>query len=115
MPVFAELRNAIDLSVAAAFIHEMDFYGEANWDLDFFGNESLYPVEKFTAPKSVTPAINAVWKSGQLMTPIGGGVNIQPRVALTSDNMKKDESGNVDKVKKSIDMSDVKSDQWWWD
>ena len=115
MPVFAELRNAIDLSVAAAFIHEMDFYGEAGWSMKFFGDESKYPVERFIAPKSVTPAINAVWKGRQLMTPIGGGVNIQPRVALKRDNMKTDESGNVDKIKKSIDMSDLKSDQWWWD
>lgn len=115
MPIFAELRNVIDLSVAAAFIHEMDFYSQAGWQMSYLGDESQYAVERFIAPKSVTPAINAVWKSGQLMTPIGGGVNIQPRIALTSDNMKTDESGNVDKVKKSIDLSKVKSDQWWWD
>ena len=33
------------------------------------------------------------------MTPIGGGVNIQPRVAISGDNMKTDESGAITKVR----------------
>ena len=115
MPLYAELRNVIDLSVAAAFIREMDFYGQANWNMKYFGNESSYPVERYNAPTKVAPAINAVWKNGLLMTPIGGGVNIQPRVALSSDNMKTDESGAIAKVKRSINVTDLKTEQWWWD
>jgi hypothetical protein len=115
MPIYAELRNVIDLSVAAAFIHEMDFYGQAQWTMEFFGNESNYPVERYNAPTRVSPAINAVWKNQQLMTPIGGGVNIQPRIALSSDYMKTDESGSIEKTRNSINVSNLKSDQWWWD
>ena len=115
MPIYAELRNVIDLSVAAAFIHEMDFYGQAQWNMEFFGSESKFPVERYNAPSKVTPAINAVWKNQQLMTPIGGGVNIQPQIALSADNMKTDESGSIDKTRSSINVSNLKSDQWWWD
>ena len=53
MPLYAELRNVIDMSVAAAFIQEMDFYGQANWNMDYFGSESKVAVEKYNAqPKS---------------------------------------------------------------
>ena len=115
MPLYAELRNVIDMSVAAAFIQEMDFYGQADWNMNYFGNESNVTVEKYHAPTKIAPAINAVWKNGLLMTPIGGGVNIQPRVAISSDRMKTDESGEIAKVRKSINVSDLKTDQWWWD
>jgi hypothetical protein len=115
MPIYAELRNVIDMSVAAAFIHEMDFYGQSGWGMEFFGDESQFPVERYNSPKKVVPAINAVWKGRQLMTPIGGGVNIQPRIALTPENMKTDESGALQKTRESIDLSKLESDQWWWD
>ena len=31
VPVFAEMRNVIDLAIVAAFIHQQDFYGKADW------------------------------------------------------------------------------------
>ena len=115
MALYAELRNVIDLSIAAAFIQEMDYYGQADWNMDYFGDESKVSVERFNAPTKINPAINAVWKKGLLMTPIGGGVNIQPRVALMQDKMKVDESGSIAKAKRSINIADLNADQWWWD
>lgn len=115
MPVYAELRNLVDMSVAAAFIHEMDFYGHADWKMDYFGDEASFPVERYNAPSQVAPAINAVWKKGLLFTPIGGGVNIQPRVAISSDRMKTDDTGEIAKTRQSINPTKVKSSQWWWD
>ena len=114
-PLYAELRNLIDMSVAAAFIQEMDFYGEANWDLKVFGSEQAFPVENYNAPTQVAPAINAVWKGRYFMTPIGGGVHIQPRAALQSNTMKVDESGNVEKAKKEVQPEKLANGQWWWD
>lgn len=115
MALYAQLRNVIDLSVAAAFIQEMDYYGQADWKMDYFGDESKVSVERFNAPTKITAAINAVWKNGLLMTPIGGGVNIQPRIALMQDNMKVDESGEINKARRSINVTDLEQNQWWWD
>ena len=39
-PVYAELRNLIDLSVMAAYIQQHDFYGKANWKMDVLGDEN---------------------------------------------------------------------------
>ena len=46
-PVYAELRNLIDLAVAAAYIQQQDYYGKAGWKMDVFGNEKAFPVETY--------------------------------------------------------------------
>jgi hypothetical protein len=49
------------------------------------------------------------------MTPIGGGVNIQPRQALSPANLLHDDDGKVGEVREHIDLKNLKPDQWWWD
>ena len=115
VPLYAELRNCIDMSIVAAFIQEMDFYGQANWNMDLLGNEKDYPVETINAPTQVAPAVNAVWKGGTFMTPIGGGVAIQARQAIRSDNMVVDEKGKIDGAKVENKMAEMADGQWWWD
>ena len=114
-PLYAELRNLIDMSVAAAFIQEMDMYQDAGWNMEVFGSEQAFPVEKYMAPKHVEPAVNAVWKGNFFMTPIGGGVQFQPRVAISAKYMTVDEKGEVMATKKSIKVDDLADGQWWWD
>ena len=61
-PVYAELRNLIDLSVAAAYIQKQDFYGKAGWKMPLLGNEKDFAVETYNSPKQVAAAVNAIWK-----------------------------------------------------
>jgi hypothetical protein len=49
------------------------------------------------------------------MTPVGGGVNIQARQALQSENLLKDEKGALKQLQQSVKLSDLPADQWWWD
>ena len=79
------------------------------------GDESKFSVETLEAPKQVAPVANAVWKGNYFMSPIAGGVNIQPRVALNSDQMQVDEKGEIDKLKKEIKLDNLAEGQWWWD
>lgn len=113
--LFGELRNMIDMSIAAAFIQKMDMYQRAGWGMDTFGDEDQYSIEIYPEPKKVAPVINAVVKGGKLMTPIGGGVNIQPRVALNSDRVTTDTEGKINGVRDSITMDQLADSQWWWD
>ena len=94
-PVYAELRNLIDLAIAAAYIQQQDYYDKAGWKMEFFGSEKEFPVETYDIPKTVESAVNAIWKGNTLMTPIGGGVTIQPTEALEADNLLADEKGKV--------------------
>jgi len=113
--VFGELRNLIDMSIAAAFIQKSDLYRKANWDMATFGDEEKFAIEIYPAPEKVAPVINAVVKQGSLMTPIGGGVHIQPRVALNSDKASVDTEGKIENVRDSITFDSLAEGQWWWD
>lgn len=113
--IYGELRQLIDVAIAAAYIHEQDFYGQANWDAGVLMDESKVSVQTYTAPEQVETAVNAVWKGNTLMTPLGGGVQMQPRIALNSDRMTVDTSGETVHTKQSAGPSNLTEGQWWWD
>ena len=113
-PVFAELRNLIDLAVAAAFMQEEDYYGKSGWRMELFGDENKFSVETYTSPQQVESAVAAVWKGRQLMTPIGGGVSIQAARALKTENLLEDEDEEVAKLRQETTIS-LADGQWWWD
>ena len=115
VPVYAQLRNLIDLAVAAAFIQRQDYYGRAGWSMEVFGNEDVFAVGTLMAPKQVESAVAAVWRGNRLMTPIGGGVNIQPRQALSPEHLLKDEQGEVNHQHQQTTLDHLKPGQWWWD
>jgi hypothetical protein len=114
-PVYAQLRNCIDLAVAAAYIQQQDFYGLVNWTPTVFVDEKAYPVETLNAPKQVASAVNSMWKGAMLVTPIGGGVQMRPTEALEPTNLLEDEEQAVAKARTAIDLSHLAPDQWWWD
>jgi hypothetical protein len=114
-PVYAQLRNCIDLAVAAAFIQNQDYYGAINWNAELFLSEAKFPVETYNAPQQVASAVNAMWKGATLMTPIGGGVQIRATSAIESTNLLDDEEGQVAKAHAAIDLKDLAEGQWWWD
>lgn len=114
-PVYAQLRNCIDMLVVAALMQKNDFYGQAGWDLSVLGDEKTYPVETYNAPKQVASAVNSIWKGSRLATPVGGGVQVHANEVLDSENLLADEKGEVDAARKSVSLSDLPADKWWWD
>ena len=114
-PVYAQLRNCIDLAVIAAFIQQSDFYGQVDWTMPVFGAEQKYPVETYNAPEQIATAVNAIRKGSTLMTPIGGGVEIRPTMALDSSNRIADSDGKVSAKRSDLKSPQLAADQWWWD
>jgi hypothetical protein len=115
LPVFAEMRNLIDLAIAAAFINEQDFYGQSGWRAEIFRDEGSLAVETYNTPLQVETVCTAVWKGNRLFTPVGGGVTIHPRQALTSSNLLADEDGKIMELRETVDLKDLPADRWWWD
>ena len=114
-PVYAQLRNLVDMLVATAFMQKQDYYGKAGWSLETFGSEKRFPVETHHAPKQVLSAVNSIWKGSRLMTPIGGGVMISASRALESDNLLSDEEGLVGKARARVNLQELAKNAWWWD
>lgn len=115
LPVYAQLRNLIDISVAAAFIQQQDFFGKAGWNMSLFADEGKYPVETVNAPKRVESAVTSYRKGNTLVTPIGGGVQMEPRLALASEYVLKDEQGAVKQALQETKTDKLADGQWWWD
>jgi hypothetical protein len=111
-PVYAQLRNVIDMAVAAAYLQEHDAYGRTQWGAEALLDEKAYPVERHAVPLEVETAINAVWRQNRLLTPIGGGVTIQPTIALESPNLFLDEQGTV-AAARGTNLA-IPAGRWWW-
>ncbi|MEM6687809.1 MAG: DUF1598 domain-containing protein [Planctomycetota bacterium] len=112
--VYAELRQLIDVAIAAAYIQDQDFYTQAGWQARTLMDESQVQVETHHAPEQVETAVNAIWKGNTLMTPLGGGVQMQPRLALQKDRLDIDQTGQTSDVMVRA-SNGLDSDQWWWD
>lgn len=115
LPVYAQLRNLIDISVAAAFVQQQDFFVRAGWSMVTLGDEAKYPVETVSAPKRVESAVTSYRKGNTLVTPIGGGVQMEPRLALASANVMKDDQGTVKQAHEKTTAVKLADGQWWWD
>lgn len=113
--IYAELRQLIDVSIAAAYIQQQDFYGQSGWTMPVLLDESRVSVETYTAPEQVETAVNAIWRGNTLMTPLGGGVHVEPRIALKKENIEVDTVGANQQVKQSAGPSELPAGQWWWD
>jgi hypothetical protein len=113
-PVFGELRNLIDLAVAAALIQQEDYYARSGWDQGILGREKELKTRLYPAPKTVDTAVTACWKGNQLVTPVGGGVRIEPTLALDSENVMPDKKKKVEKARLQV-TPELADGQWWWD
>ena len=112
-PVYAQLRTLIDLAVVAAYMQEHDAYGKAGWEAATLRDEQTYSVEQLPPPAEVETAINAIWKGNRLLTPIGGGVTMHPRLAVDPQNLIMDEQGEVHAAHTAA--KDLPADLWYWD
>jgi hypothetical protein len=115
LPVFAEMRNMIDMAIAAAFINQQNLYTKSGWVADTFLDESALAVETYNVPLQVETVCTAVWKGSRLFTPVGGGVTIHARQALKSENLLPDEDGKISALREGVDLKDLAADRWWWD
>jgi hypothetical protein len=112
--VFAQLRNLVDMFICAAHIQKEDFYQKAGWSMEFFGNEEKYAVKTYNAPSQVEPVVGQVVRRGRFMAPIGGGVEIEPRVALAKEHVKTESNQQITNARNNVKI-ELRPNQWWWD
>lgn len=110
-PVYGELRNLIDLSIIAAYMNQEDIFGKAEWSMPILGDETKYSIETVSAPQFAPAACALHYKNGRLMTPIGGGVEIQPQIALNEDNLISNDDKEVAQTGSALTAPEGK---WWW-
>lgn len=113
-PVYAQLRNMIDLAITAALIRRHDYYAQAEWNAELLHDEARCPIETLPAPKRVNCVVNSLWKGNRLFTPAGGGVSIRPDEALEAENLLPDDQQAVAAARGKVEIP-AAAERWWWD
>ncbi|MDR3110232.1 MAG: DUF1598 domain-containing protein [Planctomycetaceae bacterium] len=111
-PVYAQLRNFIDMLIIAAHIQKEEMYLKADWKMEFFGNEKKFAVEKYNEPKTVAPIVNIVQKGNSYLAPTGG-VQIEPTEALSPKRTKYEKKNEVTNARRTATV-ELSEGQWWW-
>jgi hypothetical protein len=114
VPVYAQLRNAIDMLVAAAFLRQEGYAAKASWQMAVFGNESAMPVRTGPALRRAPAAVNAAWRGSRFLAAAGGGVTIRAEQALAAERLQGDKDGKLGQARAKA-ADGVPPDRWWWD
>jgi len=113
-PVYAQLRNLIDMAVAVAFIQKHGYAERAGWKMATFGDEQALPVGTGAAAAEVAAAVHAAWKGNRFHAVAGGGVSIRAEQALAAERLKADDGGKLARLRQDVDQRSP-PDRWWWD
>ena len=98
--------------ICAAHVWREDFYGKSGWAMAFFGNETKYPLEVYTAPTAVEPLVGQVRRGNLLLAPVGGGVVIDAELVL--DNATSDTDKRIVEKQARVGLQ-LPENVWWWD
>jgi hypothetical protein len=107
-PIFAELRNCIDLAVIAALILKEDLTARAGCELPMLLGEKRFAVAEYSVPKQVDSKATAVKKGRNWVITASGGVMIQPWEMIQSASA----SEKVAPVRAAAVQS--RKNTWWW-
>ncbi|MDP6445040.1 MAG: DUF1598 domain-containing protein, partial [Pirellulaceae bacterium] len=77
-PVYAELRNEIDLLTLGAFLQHEDWYSQVGWKALVLNDEAAVKTETKQPATDAQCVANSIWKGARMFSPAGGGVSIQP-------------------------------------
>ncbi|MDO4587309.1 MAG: DUF1598 domain-containing protein [Planctomycetia bacterium] len=113
VPVYANLRNLIDMTIVAAYLQKEGAYAKTNWSMDFLGDENQFPIETLNPVQFADTAVNVIKHNQNIASfPTGGGVVIEPQTALDADHLKYDDKNEVNAKRTSLKLPEG---QWWWD
>lgn len=113
-PVYAQLRNMMDMAIAAAFLRKHDYYGQTGWKATVLRDERQVPTETAPVPKRAACLVNAAWKGSRFLAPAGGGVSIEADQALDPDRWTADHQGQLAAQRERL-APPAEPDRWWWD
>ena len=107
MPIFAELRNCMDLAVISALIIEEGLPQKAGLDLSLLLDENAVVSESYDVPKTVPPIASVLKRRSGYVITVSGGVEVNPwKVAA---NREKNEA--LATVHQEAAPS---GDKWYW-
>ena len=112
-PVFAELRNAMNLLIIAAVLEEHQSLSEFEATLQSLADRSSRVPDGAPriAPRLAPCVANIFWRGARLLAPAGGGVTIKPRDYVNQSQIKVVDAGVFDAAR----PEKIEKAAWWWD
>jgi hypothetical protein len=109
LPVFAELRNCIDLAVVAALIVKHELPAKVRYGMPLLMSEADVKPAAWDVPKTIASQANSVRKAGQTVITVSGGVDIDSWAAADKPEMR----AELAKAREASAAKDAR--RWWWD
>jgi hypothetical protein len=109
MPVFAELQNLMDLSVAAAVLAQQNLSARCNCPLPLMMNPVEVRLASYPPPRQVDSQASFVTKANQWVLAVSGGVEINSWKPLEQPR----EDAGLAATREQSRPKDLL--RWWWD
>lgn len=109
MPIFAELRNCMDLAVIAALLRKEDLPARAGCDLGPLFDDKQFAVAEHHVPKTIDSQASLVQKGRQTIISVSGGVELDPWSVL----QRAERGPDLGAVRTQAIAS--RPQRWWWD
>jgi hypothetical protein len=115
-PVYADLRNVFDLALVTALMKSEDLPGQVGWQMTHFGPGGSYEVMLGAAPTHTESVVNhRVIGTKTIVAGISGGVTVDPRQLVKSEQIKTDTYGVLKGEHKESAPANLPAGAWWWD
>ncbi|TWU19713.1 DUF1598 domain-containing protein [Allorhodopirellula heiligendammensis] len=109
MPIFRDLRNAMDFAVVATLITQEQLDRSSGIDLGVLrGSDSLIELPSFDLPRSLSPQCSFIHGMAGWTVTASGGVNINA-FGVVENQVERPELQSLVSV-----QQDNGSDRWWW-
>ena len=108
LPVFAELRNCMDLAVIGALLVKEGLPEKAGCDLSLLLDEKRIAVAEYYVPKTIDSRASLVRRGQDWILSLSGGVQV-------------DSWSVLNRVETRAELADTrqaatpKPERWWWD
>ncbi|TWT37290.1 hypothetical protein KOR34_22380 [Posidoniimonas corsicana] len=112
-PVYAELRNVFDLSLAASLIASEGLLQRAGWQPEMLTSASALPLPRYAAPTTVDTVANLrVVNRRHVVAGVSGGVWARPTDVLAKKTTAAKPDGPLQYAPQA---AAAESGVWWWD
>jgi hypothetical protein len=111
-PVYGDLRNIFDLSLAVALIQSKGLGERVEWEPRSFASAKQLPLPQGAVPRQVETVINhRVVNRSQIVAGVSGGVMVAP-----ADVIREAQVNSSDKLDRRAGKAPAElSSAWWWD
>lgn len=108
LPIFTELRNAIDLAVVAHLIVRENLDRKAGLDVNPLASSSI-PSSEINIPREIPSQASFVRKNKSIVLSVSGGIDLRP-----GDVIKNRENSAALAPVRGKAAPDATTWQWWW-